>query len=59
MTTSYHARHRPICEVIQDIRERAELINAPEIIAWCDEAHGYARRMSAKLEEHKRKEEGL
>jgi hypothetical protein len=42
--------------VIALIRERAEKINDIETMALCDEATGYAQRMSAKLEEIRKKE---
>jgi hypothetical protein len=50
---SYLERHRPICTVLQDIRELAEERKDVKTIELCDEAIGYARRMSAKLVEYK------
>lgn len=50
---SYLARHRPICSVLQLIREAAEQRGDAATIALCDEAIDYARHMSAKLTEYK------
>lgn len=63
MTESYLSRHRPICTVIDEIRERMKRIEsnpiiAEDVIKLCDEATDYAQRMSARLMEYKRKEEG-
>lgn len=57
--TSYLSRHRPICTVIQEIRELAENNRGrmdSRIIELCDEATDYARRMGNRLMEYKRKE---
>lgn len=51
---SYLSRHRPICAVLQEIRE---LTKDPEIIKLIDEAISYAQSMSAKLVEYRIKEE--
>lgn len=54
--SSYLSRHRPICTVIEEIREKAEAMDIPSIVALCDEAKDYAQRMSNRLMEYKRKE---
>lgn len=51
---SYLSRHRPICAVIQEIRELAEKRQDTATITLCDEAVDYARRMSARLVEYKK-----
>lgn len=47
---SYLARHRPICAALQEVRDTT---TDQSIIPIIDEAIGYARRMSARLTEHK------
>lgn len=54
---SYLSRHRPICSVIQEIREIAEKQHNGTIMLLCDEARGYAESMSRKLMEYKKREE--
>lgn len=56
MPASYLTRHRPICTVLQDIRNLAMIRNDEETMKLCDEATGYAKSMSAKLSEYKEKE---
>jgi len=53
MPASYLSKHRPICDVLNDIRVRAALMNDEEAVRLCDEAISYAQRMSAKLAEYK------
>lgn len=53
MPASYLARHRPICTVLQEIRGIAETREDHVTMKLCDEATGYAQRMSAKLTEYK------
>jgi len=53
MPASYLKRHRPICDVLGEIREIALAHNDPRIVQLCDEGIDYARRMSAKLVEYK------
>lgn len=53
---SYLSRHRPICAVLQEIRDRAVRNNDTTTVKLCDEAIDYARRMSARLMEYKRAE---
>lgn len=50
---SYLTRHRPICTVLQDVREIAERQGDDAIVKLCDEAITYARSMSARLTEYK------
>lgn len=50
---SYLHRHRPICAVLQEIREIALYHRDDRTIILCDEAITYARSMSAKLTEYK------
>lgn len=50
---SYLHRHRPICAVLQEIREAAAARTDYATVALCDEAITYARSMSAKLTEYK------
>lgn len=52
MTGSYLARHRPICAVLTDIRERAVAHDDTITILLADEATKYAQAMSAKLIEY-------
>jgi pyrimidine operon attenuation protein/uracil phosphoribosyltransferase len=49
----YSGKHRTICAVLQEIIERAEKSDDPVIVSLCEEALGYARRMSDKLQEYK------
>jgi hypothetical protein len=65
--TSYLSRHRPICTVIEEIKEKVEKLDGSPnplyidlipIVALCNEAKDYAQRMSARLMEYKRKEKG-
>lgn len=62
MSNSYLSRHRPICTVLEEIRKCNNATNAdalrPEINALIDEAKDYAQRMSNRLMEYKRKEQG-
>lgn len=57
MPASYLAKHRPICTVLQEIKEIAENMpsssESEKIAVLADEATGYAQRMSAKLQEYK------
>lgn len=53
MPASYLARHRPICTVLQEIRDAAIARHDNTIIKLCDEAIDYAQRMSKKLTEYK------
>lgn len=53
MPASYLTRHRPICDVLNDIRELALSIDEMKIVRLCDEAVSYAQRMSAQLAEYK------
>lgn len=53
MPASYLAKHRPICAVLQLIRDIAEERGDEVTVELCDEAITYARRMSAKLVEYK------
>lgn len=53
MPASYLARHRPLCTVLQEIRELAVRDGRDDIIALADEATDYAQRMSAKLTQYK------
>jgi hypothetical protein len=53
MPASYLARHRPICSVLEEIREIALSQNDTKIVSLCDEAIPYAKRMSNKLQEYK------
>ena len=55
--SSFLERHRTICSVLYEIKEMAEAGNTAVIPALCDEAILYARRMSMKLMEYKKKEE--
>lgn len=50
---TYLTRHRPICAVIQEIRELAAQNNDEYMMKLCDEARDYAQRMSVKLTEYK------
>ena len=59
---SFLARHRTICEVIEEIRTTCksaygsadfETLVDQRINRLCDEAKDYAQRMSAKLQEYK------
>lgn len=55
--TSYMTRHRPICEVLTEIQNRAQqLPDDYGILKLTEEALDYARRMSARLTEYKYKE---
>ena len=59
--TSYLSRHRPICSVLDEIREKNAAYDHPnrvEIGILINEAKDYAQRMSARLMEYKRKETG-
>lgn len=51
---SYLSRHRPICAVLQEMRERT---TDPVMLRLIDEAHDYAKRMSARLVEYKQEKE--
>lgn len=53
---SYLSRHRPICAVLQEIRE---VTQDEKVIKLVDEAVDYARRMSDRLMEYKRAEETI
>lgn len=53
-TTSYMARHRPICAVLEEIKEKAA--QGSDVSDLCDEAISYAKRMDAKLVEIRNKE---
>lgn len=55
---SYLSRHRPICTVLQEIRELAEVRGDTATVKLCDEARDYAQRMSKRLMEYKLKEDG-
>lgn len=56
MTGSYLARHRPICAVIEDIRQLAQARGDILTEKLCDEATQYAQSMSKKLVEYKEKQ---
>lgn len=58
MPASYLVRHRPICDVLNEIRERALTDGNTEIVRLCDEAIPYAKSMSAKLAEYKDRTNG-
>lgn len=58
MPASYLKRHRPICTVLQLIKEAALSKNDTEIAALADEAIDYAQRMSKRLMEYKNKNTG-
>lgn len=51
---SYLSRHRPICSVLDEIKQKT---TDPNIIPLIDEAIDYARRMSKRLMEYKQKEQ--
>lgn len=53
MPASYLSRHRPLCDVLQEIQDAAVVRGDIKTIKLCDEAIDYARRMSAKLVEYK------
>lgn len=53
MPASYLLKHRPICDVLNQIRTLAYAKNDLEIAHLCDEAITYAQRMSSKLVEYK------
>lgn len=57
MPASYLSRHRPICAVLAEIQElvRKDVDgdNQAQILALCDEAIDYARRMSVALTNYK------
>lgn len=53
MPASYLSRHRPICDVIAEIKAIASTREDDVTMKLCDEAADYARRMSAKLVEYK------
>lgn len=55
-TKSYMARHRPICAVLQELRDRLENLTDDHSITLVDEAILYAKRMDAKLVEIRNKE---
>lgn len=59
--SSYLSRHRPICTVIEEIREKLKGLYSNKqqeaaMFALLDEAKDYAQRMSNRLMEYKRKE---
>ena len=56
MPASFLKRHRTICNVLEEIRERH--VNDLRTQELVDEAKNYAQRMSAKLVEYKREKEG-
>jgi hypothetical protein len=51
----YLHRHRTICAVLQEIRDRAIERNDARDVVLCDEALTYARSMSDKLTKYKEK----
>lgn len=51
---TYLSRHRPICAVLAEMKERTDDEGMLKLI---NEALDYAQRMSARLIEYKRKEE--
>lgn len=55
MPASYLSRHRPLCDVLDEIRTLALMRNDTHTVTLCDEAIDYARRMSNKLQEYKDK----
>jgi hypothetical protein len=52
MARSYLSRHRPICSVIQEIKELAAARADYRTINLCDEAMDYAHSMSKRLVEY-------
>lgn len=60
MPASYLTRHRPICDVIADIKRTVAAYSddpyvTEQVDKLCDEATGYAQSMSAKLAEYKQR----
>lgn len=55
LSPSYMSRHRPICAVLAEMQEKT---TDPVMLALIEEALDYARRMSNRLMEHKRREDG-
>lgn len=55
-TTSYLKRHRPICAVLEEMREYAENAKLTGLLTLIEEAITYAKRMDAKLVEIREKE---
>ena len=58
-TTSFMARHRTICAVLEEIKQlsvKHDRDNFPMILVLIDEAITYAKRMDAKLVEIRTKE---
>jgi hypothetical protein len=55
-TVSYMARHRPICAVLEEIREIANEQQDNYLVQLADEAISYAKRMDAKLVEIRNQE---
>ena len=55
-TTSYMARHRPICAVLEEIGNIATSDGRQDIVVLVEEAIQYAKRMDAKLVEIRNKE---
>ena len=57
MPASYLKRHRPICDVLNEIKELAIRWDNKRLEVLCDEAITYAQSMSAKLAEYKAREQ--
>ena len=55
-TTSYLKRHRPICAVLEEMREYAKNAKLTDLLTLIEEAITYAKRMDAKLVEIREKE---
>ena len=58
MPASYLSKHRPICDVIAEIKNTVVAYSddpyvIQQIEKLCEEATSYAQRMSAKLAEYK------
>lgn len=57
MPASYLKKHRPICSVLEEIKQVAEADGNQYIMQLADEATAYAKSMSAKLAEYKESKE--